>query len=511
MAGDALLVGIDIGTTNIKAVIFDIHGRMVAAGSSKTPVHYPRPGWAFFRPEEIWEATVAALRTAIAQVDDPQRIVSLAVASIGESGVPISADGHALYDAVAWFDTRTEPQARWLAQHIGSERIRSVTGLTPQPIFGLCKLLWLQEHAPEVLEQAAIWLHMADFIAFRLSGVGATDYSLASRTLALNLSERRWERSLIEEVGLPFGIFPRLARGGDLLGCILPDGAEATGLPPHTAIGVGGHDHLCGAMAVGACRPGILFDSIGTAEGLLITIDKPLTDPTLASHGYEMGAHVAGGYYAMGAYRTAGACIDWFRSLYPGEIDYAALIDEAAAAPPGSQGVIFLPHLRLPHSPSNDPKSRGGFVGVSTDATRGCLFRAILEGLAYETRSVIEPLLERSGMAHPERILAIGGATRNRLLMEMKAAVFGQPITVVQVEEATSLGAALLGGVAAGVYDTISAGVASMRFEELEIKPDHQLTEFYGRGFDAVYRHLYGWLRPLNHATFDFLHPQNIR
>ena len=511
MAGDALLVGIDIGTTNIKAVIFDLHGCTIASGSSKTPAHYPRPGWAFFRPEEIWDATVAALRTAIAQVDNPQRIVSVAVASIGESGVPISADGRALYDAIAWFDTRTESQARWLEAHIGGERIWSVTGLTPQPIFGLPKLMWLREHAPEVLDKAVIWLHMADFIAFRLSGVGATDYSLASRTLALNLNDLRWDQGLIEAVGVPFKIFPQLARGGDRLGSIQPDVADAIGLPRHTLIGVGGHDHLCGAMAVGACQPGILFDSIGTAEGLLITIDKPLADPALADQGYEMGAHVAGGYYAMGAYRTEGACIDWFRSLYAGEIDYASLIGEAAAVPPGSHGVSFLPHLRLPHSPSNDPKSRGGFTGLSTDATRGSLFRAILEGLTYETRSVIEPLLERAAIVHPEHILVIGGATRNRLLMEMKAAVFGQPITLIQVEEATALGAAILGGVAAGVYDTVSTAVAKMHIETTEVRPDHHLSEFYGHGFEKVYRHLYSWLRPVNHATVDFLNSQNTQ
>jgi xylulokinase len=295
-------------------------------------------------------------------------------------------------------------------------------------------------------------------------------------------------------------------RGGAALGDVLPDIAAATGLPPHTVVGVGGHDHLCGALAVGACRPGILFDSIGTAEGLLITIDQLLEDPILGKQGYELGAHVAGGYYAMGAYRTAGACIDWFRSLYPDGVDYAALIAEAAAAPAGSQGVSFLPQLRLPHSPSNDPKSRGGFVGVGTDSTRGCLFRAILEGLAYETRSVIEPLLQRAAIVQPERILVIGGATRNRLLMEMKAAVFAQPLTLVQVGEATALGAALLGGVAAGVYPDIATGVAAMRYAEIQIEPDAQLSEFYQRGYETVYRQLYSWLRPVNHATFDLLH-----
>lgn len=506
-----LLVGIDVGTTNIKAVIFDASGQMVSSGLRKTPVHYPQPGWAFFRPDEIWDTTVAALCEAIGRLEDPQNIVSLAVTSVGESGVPIGAHGEPLYDAIAWFDTRTEPQARWIEDNIDSETLWSITGLTAQPIFGLCKLMWLQQHVPDVLDKATQWLHMADYVAFRLSGVGATDYSLASRTLALNLGALRWERNLIEKAGVPFDIFPPLVRGGATLGTILPDSAAATGLPLHTTIGVGGHDHLCGALAVGACAPGILFDSIGTAEGLLITVDQPLADPVLGTQGYEMGAHVAGGYYAMGAYRTAGACIDWFRSLYPGGVHYAALIEEATSTPPGSQGVCFLPHLRLPHSPSNDPKSRGGFVGISTDATRGCLFRALLEGLAMETRSVIEPLLQRSSIGRPDRILVVGGATRNRLLMELKAAVLAQPITLLQVEEATALGAALLGGVAAGVYTSVTEGVAAMRFEEVEVVPDPHWSDFYARSYDQVYRQLYAALRPVNHAMFDLLHPQSAQ
>ena len=505
MGDEPLLVGIDVGTTNIKAVIFDRQGRLVAAGSRKTPVHYPQPGWAYFRPQEIWDTTVAALRAAVAQVDHPERIAGLAVASMGESGIPIDADGAELYDAIAWFDNRTEPQTRWLDEHIGSERIWSISGSTPQALFGLTKLMWIQQHAPDVLPRSAVWLHMADYIAYRLTGVAATDYSLASRTLVLNLSTLEWERSLIEEVGVPFHIFPPLKRGGSALGTLLPEAAAATGLPQHTVVGVGGHDHLCGAVGLGACRPGIMFDSMGTAAGILITIDHVLADPVLGRQGYGMGAHVAGGYYAMGAFRTAGACIDWFRKLYGGDADYDTLIAEAAAAPPGSLGVSFLPHLRLPHSPSNDPKSRGGFVGISADVTRGCLFRALLEGLAYETRHVMEPLLQRANMVHPERILVTGGVTRNRLLMAMTAAVFDQPIALVQVAEGAALGAALLGGVAAGVYPDIAAGAAALRYDEVVVEPDPQLSAFYQRGYTTVYRQLYDWLRPLNHATFDLL------
>ena len=179
-----LLLGIDIGTTNIKAIVFDPHGQIVASASVKTPTHYPRPNWAYYVPDELWALTVAAIKQAVGQVDNPARIVSAAVASVAESAVPIDAHGQPTYDSIAWFDTRTEPQQRWLAEHIGARRLFDVSGLSLQPIFGLCKVLWLREHEPDAYKRSVMWLNIADYIAFRLSGEAVTNYSLASRTLA---------------------------------------------------------------------------------------------------------------------------------------------------------------------------------------------------------------------------------------------------------------------------------------------------------------------------------------
>ena len=351
-----------------------------------------------------------------------------------------------------------------------------------------------------MLARAVRWLHVADYITYKLCGVPATDYSVASRTMALNLRRLEWATDLIEEAGIPPHIFAPLMRGGTYLGTVLPEIVQATGLPAHTIVPVGGHDHLCGALAVGAGVPGILLDSIGTAEGLLVTIEQPLQGEHLAEQGYEQGAHVAGGYYGMGAYRTAGVCIDWFRGIC-GDISYADLTAEAAAAPPGSLGVRFMPHLRLPHSPSNDPKSRGTFVGLSTDVTRGMLFRAIIEGLSFETRSVLDPLLRYAGVERLDQVYVIGGASRNPLLVQIKADILNQTLTVVNMEEEVATGAALLGGLAAGIYAGPQEAAAALDVTRTLVQPNPDLVPFYDRIFGEVYAGLYGALRPINHAN----------
>src|SRR5262245_7278440 len=249
MRTEPLLAGIDVGTTNIKAILFTPAGQTVAEASVPTPTHYPRPTWAYYDPEEVWQATVQALRQVTSQVATSGQIVSIAVTSMGEAATPLDAQGRPTYEAIAWFDQRTQAQVAWLAQQIGRDRLFELTGLSLQPIFGLCKLLWLKENQPEAFARTVRWLNMADYIAYRLSGVQATDYSLASRTLALDLRRLQWAEALLAEVGLSPSLFAPLVPSGTRLGLVTPQAAEATGLPSTAWVAAGGHDHVCGALA----------------------------------------------------------------------------------------------------------------------------------------------------------------------------------------------------------------------------------------------------------------------
>lgn len=492
-----LLLGIDIGTTNLKAMAFDPAGNMAAQATALTPTHYSRPGWAHYDPDETWQVIVGIIRAVVAQLDDPQRIVSIAVASYGETGVPLDLHMEPTYDAIAWFDDRTVPQAKWLEATIGYDDLFSVTGVALQPILGLCKLLWLRDNEPDVLAQTHTWLNMADYITYRLCGVPATDYSLASRMFCMDLARRSWAPDLLQQVGLDPAVLPPLLPGGTLLGPLFPVVTERTGLPPHTQVAVGGHDHVCGALALGVTKPGDILNSIGTAEALFVPISKPILDPSFGRDGYSQGVHLAGEYYSFGGLYTSGAAVDWFRQNFADGASHATLMGEAAQIPAGSNGAFFLPHLRQSSPPHLDMAARGAFIGLHTEMERDTLFRALVEGLAYEMRYSLEPLLRHSDFDQPGAIYVCGGGAHNTLYNQIKASILGYPLTVVAVKETTALGAAILGGVGAGIYPDLATALANIHYQQEIITPIAEDSAVYQQDYAETYAKLYHTLKTL--------------
>ena len=503
-----LLLGLDVGTTGIKAVVYRTDGIAVSSAALPTPTHIPQPGWAFFRPEELWQGVITVIQRALAELSDPAEIASVAVAAVGESGVLIDASGKAISDSIAWYDNRTRPQAAWLAQHIGKDELFARSGLSLQPIFSLNKLLWHREHQPDIWRRSVRWLMLADYIAFLLSGEIATDFSLASRTLLLNLREKCWDTQTLAQTGIDPDLLAPLVPGGTALGRVTALAATATGLPRTAMVASGGHDHVCGALAAGVSRPGQMLNSLGTAEALFFPTTQPLTDPQAGRQGYAQGAHVVGGgYYVFGGQYTSGASIEWIRDLLGAKGDplaYDALVAGAECVPAGSLGVMFLPHLRLANAPYDDPRSRGALIGLTTDAGRDVVTRAIFEGIAMETRNAFEPLMRYPQVTTPESIVAIGGSARNALLMRIKASVMNLTHQILDAEEATALGAAMLGGLGAGIYTGVDDAVGHMRYGQRTVEPDANDVPVYESMFRAVYRQLYPAIAPLSQTISDF-------
>jgi xylulokinase len=256
-------------------------------------------------------------------------------------------------------------------------------------------------------------------------------------------------------------------------------------------------------LAVGVVAPGEVLDSLGTAEAIFVPLERPIPDPGVARRGFSQGVHTAAGrYYVHGGIYTSGASVDWARQILGAQTpaEHAALIEEAAQVPPGSLGVHFVPHLRLANPPRDDPRARGAFAGLTTDATRGALYRAVLEGLAYESHLSLEALLAQPGVAPLHRFTAIGGSTRNRLFMRIKASVLNQTVAVADVAEATSLGAAVLGGLGAGVYRDVAHALDTLRLSRLEVAPVAADVAAYERRHREVYLRLYPALRDLHHT-----------
>jgi xylulokinase len=293
---------------------------------------------------------------------------------------------------------------------------------------------------------------------------------------------------------------------GTRIGRVTANAAAATGLPEGAAVAAGGQDHVSGALAAGVVRRGQMLDSIGTAEAVFLSLDEPLSDPALGHQGYTQGAHVAAGrYYVYGGLYTSGASIEWLRHVIEHDVDHAGLLRDAGATPVGSLGVTFLPHLRLGNAPHADPRARAAFVGITSDVDRGAMARAVLEGVAYEARNSLEPLLAFAGLDRAPEIVVIGGGSKNELLLEIKASVFGAPLNVPDLDEATALGAAMLAGIAGGVYRDVDDALAQVTASRVTVDPDPAATEFYDRYFREVFRGLYMALRPLNHAIHELV------
>ena len=500
--GEPLLVGVDAGTTNTKAVVFTAEGRVVAQASTPTPIDYPRPEWAEYEAESLWTTAADAIRTALAQVDDPRRIQGIAFASMGETAVPIARDGSPTGPAIAWFDKRARAEVAHIVERVGQDRLFAISGLAPEPIFGLCKLLWHQRHRADAFTATTKWLNTADYLAYRLSGEMATDYSLACRTFALDLAALAWSEEILGAVDVDPGLMAPLVQSGAAVGKVSQAGAAATGLPRHCTVAAGGHDHVIGAVAADAMRQGVLLQSTGTTEASVMGTDRPSLNPALGRAGYVQGICYVETpvWFTMGGLFTAGAAIDWFRQNVAGGAAYDTLIAEGTAAPPGSQGAIFLPHLRLGTAPRPNAHAKGAFLGLSTDLTRGDLFRAVLEGIAADSRHCSDAMIELLGTAPPDAIRVIGGITKNTLYMTIKAAMHGRPITVVDLPDSVAAGAALLASLAAGVHPTQAAATAAMRGSEREIIPDPATTAQYEALYQTVHKPAAPTVRPVHDA-----------
>jgi len=494
-----LLLGIDAGTSRVKALLFEIDGKLVAEASDDPKVKCSKPGWASTESEDLFKSCLNAMRSVVAMVDKPERIRSIAVASVAEAGVPIDASGNAVYPIIAWYDCRTIPQANWLKEHIGEERLYKITGLNMNPIFGLCKQLWIRENAPESFKKTERWLNTADFIAWKLCGVPATDYSLASRTFALNIQNLEYEKELLKEVGIPCNWYQTLVPSGTFLGNVLPKIAKYTGLPSDCKISSGGHDHLVGAMIAGATNQGTLINSMGTAEAVTLFLDKPIFDKAVASHGYVQGVIVADQpyYYNLGGLFTSGGAVQWFHKLTEQRYSHEELINDAWGIPPGTHGVLFLPQMRVGSPPNPAEISRGAFVGLGTDNDHGVLYRSILEGMAYDVKMIIEGISQLKEEPEIENIHCFGGESRNDLLMKIKASVLNRTLVKMDMPETVSLGAAILGGIGAGIFANFQEAFKGLRFNTDEIIPQNEWVEIYQKFYDDVYSDAWKQIRPL--------------
>jgi xylulokinase len=496
------LLGLDIGTTGCKAVLFDADGTLLAGASREYAVDLPRPGWAEQDIERVWmlaqEAMGEAIRTA--------RVLEVAAIGLsvhGEAVTPVDVDGRALRPTILGMDTRTEPQNEWLRERVGEPFLVGRTGMPMHTINTLPKLLWIRDHEPEIWRDAAGFLLVEGYLLQRMTGTVATSDCLASRTQLFNTVDGGWDPEILGAIGLDERRLGALLPSGSAVARLRDGLTAALGLRRAPLVVTGGHDQACGALGAGVTQPGLACVSTGTAEVVEVALPAPVLDPVLAAAGLSVYRHVVPGMYlAMTLNHSGGLSLRWFRDEFcePQRDAAAAAGRDAyelilAGAPEGPTDLLVMPHFAGSGTPRLDPSSRAAIVGLTFATGRGEIARAILEGLTFELRANLD-LLAGAGV-DIGTLRAIGGGARSPLWLQLKADITGIPVAVPHVTEAAGLGAALLAGVGAGVFPSAAAAADASLHIAATVTPDPVVRRAYAERY-RLYRDLHDALAPFN-------------
>lgn len=499
----ANLIGLDIGSTSLKAVLLDSDtGKVIQTASRPTPVLHPLPERSEHDPESLWQSAAVCLREVMQSTGNPL-VSGLAISSMAEAGVPLDREMHPVAPIIAWYDRRSEPQAAWIEQQMDISSLYAITGQRVSPSFAVTKILWLRDHEPQAYDRIAHWLPVPSYLLWRLTGEMAVDYTIASRTLLFDQNTLDWSPRLLEVFGVKAEILPPVHPGGTLIGMINAQAALETGLPEGTPCFTGGHDHLCATLASGATLPGAAADSTGSAQALIMLLPRFQPRTSLAEGGYAYYAYLLRSIFALkGGMKAAGSGMEWLvRQLTSpgGELNYRRLEQEAWQGIGKKAGPLWLPHLIGSGSPQGDRFSRAAMVGVQFEHSQGDLFRGMLEALACWMRHNLEEMQSQTGIA-VHQVTLTGGVTRLRLLSQLKADVIRLPMLVPEIPESAAVGAALLAGLGAGVFDHPSEAVQSLKYPCAIFQPDPVRTEWYEELYHQVYRPLYASLSQVNTA-----------
>ena len=478
-----MLIGIDVGTSSVKGLAIDDRGAILDSAEAGYPLSTPRPGWAEQDPEHWWQATQAVLARLRASAGTP--------AGIGLSGqmhglVALDASGRVLRPAILWNDQRTGAECAEIESIIGLERLIALTGNRALPGFTAPKLLWLRRHEPDVYDRIARIALPKDYVRLRLCEEHATDVSDASGTLLLDVARRRWSEEVLEALDLDRAWLPRVHESPSI------SGLTADGVP----VAAGGGDQAAGALGVGVDRPGPVSVVLGTSGVVFAALEHYAAEPAARVHAFCHA--VPGAWHAMGVMLSAAGSLRWFRDTAAPEVEYDQLLAAAATWPPGAEGLLFLPYLAGERTPHADPEARGAFVGLSLRHDRGALVRAVLEGVAFGLRDSLD-LIAALGV-RPALGRVSGGGAQGEEWLRIVASALELPLERVAVDEGAAFGAALLGGVAAGVWPDVHSAVAATVVPRGRVEPEPEWVEVYREQHDR-YRALYPALRPLEPAA----------
>mgnify|MGYP001235043563 CR=1 FL=1 len=451
------LLGIDIGTTHCKAAVFAEDGGCMALALRPTRIGKDRAGYDAYDPYELWGTVESVVSEVVERAGRP--IGAVGVSSMAETGLLLDRrTGEPVTAFIPWFDRRAEAEAEELAGLLDPAAQFRKTGLRPSFKYGLPKLRWLQKRDAALLS-GTVWLSASDYIAYRLTGEIATDYTLAARTYAFLIDGKRWDEETLREAGFDPALFPDALPSGCPVGALRIGTWSRHGLKAGTPVAIAGHDHLCAALGAGSWQDGTMFNSVGTAETIVGTMpEKPLGNEEYAS-GLTFGRHIVPDrLFWMGSLPASGGSVEWARKLLADPaLSYEDVRRLLAEAPDRPTGILYFPYLSGAGAPKPDPGVKAAFLGLSAAHGRPDLLRSVLEGVCFQMRAILEVGRSLPEFGHAADSLAVvGGGTKNEHWMQIKADVFGMTLRVPRNQEAALAGAAMAAAIGCGLYADVA-------------------------------------------------------
>ena len=477
----SVLVGLDVGTGGARAVAVNDSGEIVAEAASEYPLNTPRPGWTEQDPEDWWKGAKEVLAKVAAEAGE--------VGGIGLTGqmhgsVFLDSSDRVVRPALLWNDQRTQAQCDGITRAVGEERLISIAGNPALTGFQAPKIVWLRDEEPDNFRRVSRVLLPKDYVRLRLTGEYATDASDAAGTLLLDIQARDWSGEILDALEIPQEWMPNVYEGPESTGALREEVAEDLGVPAGIPIAAGGGDNAAAAVGTGIVGPGLVNSSVGTSGVLFAHSDEFRPDPSGRLHAFCHA--VPGAYHLMGVTLSAGGSLSWWRETLGGDFD--ELVEAASDAPPGSEGLVFLPYLSGERTPHLDPRARGAFFGLTARHGAGHMTRAVMEGVIFSLRDSLQIMRELD--VPIDDVRATGGGARSELWRQLQADIYATPIRRTVADEGPAYGAALLAGVASGTYTDVDEATSVVKLREEITEPDRERSKVYEEYYE-VYRSLY--------------------
>ena len=501
------VLGIDLGTSGTKTVLFDREGRAQASALVEYPMYQPHNGWAEQDPQDWYQAAVSTIKQVLQKSGvDPRDVVSLGISGQMHGLVMLDEQGQVLRRSIIWCDQRTQKECDEIHERVGRERLIQITANPALTGFTLSKLLWVRNHEPEIYARCAHILLPKDYVRFMLTGDYATEVSDASGMQMLDVPNRCWSKELLQTLDIDESLLAKVYESPEVTGHISDEAAQLTGLSTATLVVGGAGDNAAAAVGTGVVEDGTAFTTIGTSGVVFAHTSQLAIDPKGRVHTFCCA--VPGAWHVMGVTQGAGLSLKWFRDQFCGAEKNAAnqmgvdpydlLNKEAALSPIGANKLLYAPYLMGERTPHLDADCRGMFFGLSAMHTRRDLLRAVMEGVTYSLADCLGVLHEMG--VDPAEMLACGGGGRSPLWRQMLADVFGCPVATTVNTEGPALGVAILAGVGAGLYTSVPEACHAMIHKNPAQNPIPEDQEKYRKFYD-VYRQLY----PANKQVFKAL------